>query len=152
MKLIYVSGPYSSPHPWVQQENIKKGVEVARLISTLPGLFAHSPHAATANWDGPDIPYEKFLEADLLILARMDAIVMMSRWTDSKGARVEHAEALRLGKPVFYWPLDRPALMRWAAGEADYALGAFLPAQGQPEPLTVLEVTDKDWVPKRYMP
>lgn len=121
MKIVYVSGPITGDgSPWSRHRNNMRGLEVARGINALmPGrLAAFSPHGNTLNMDGPGISWEQFLQMDLEIISRLDGVVMMLDWQYSRGARLEHDHAHSLGKPVFYWPLDRPALMRWAAGEA----------------------------------
>lgn len=50
----------------------------------------------------PDHDWKKYMVADIEALMECDAIMMMDNWTDSKGAKIEHAIAERLGLKLFY--------------------------------------------------
>lgn len=66
------------------------------------------PHANSAHMeDEIDLPNEAFLQGDLEILARCDAIVMTPDWAKSHGAIEEKAFAEARGIPVYVWP-DMP--------------------------------------------
>jgi hypothetical protein len=51
--------------------------------------------------DGPDIPSKAFLDGDLEILRRVDAIFMLPGWENSEGSKGELALAITLGLPVY---------------------------------------------------
>jgi hypothetical protein len=50
----------------------------------------------------PDTTWEQYMLADIAALFECEAILMLPNWTDSKGARIEHAIAKEMGIPVFY--------------------------------------------------
>ncbi len=104
MKCVYVSGPYSAPTPVGRQRNINRAWEVASRVWGLEGAYAVCPHANTANMDGAAGPddYEKFIEADLDLVVRCDAVLMLRGWRESRGAVRERDAAIREGMPVFH--------------------------------------------------
>lgn len=63
-----------------------------------------SPHEVSAEVDAalaPEKPYwSDYLRADIPVLCTCDAIVLLSGWHRSKGARLEHHIALELGMQV----------------------------------------------------
>lgn len=113
MKVIYVAGKYLGDCDWETYLN----VHYARLVAH--GLWGQGwavicPHANTAffggigegNRDDPNGDWVKWLNGDLEIIRRCDAIYMLKNWRSSKGAKVELQEALRLGKEVIYETKD----------------------------------------------
>lgn len=50
----------------------------------------------------PDHSWQKYMLADIEALMACDAILMLENWTDSKGAKIEHAIAEKLGLAVYY--------------------------------------------------
>ena len=100
MKVVYIAGPYraDSPHGIVQ--NIRRAEAVA-LKYWLKGCAVICPHKNTALFDGA-APDHVWLDGDLEILGRCDAIVMMDGWRKSKGAIAELAYAKRQGLEVVY--------------------------------------------------
>ena len=100
MKVIYVAGPYRGPHNWAIRCNIHSAAALALGVWKL-GAAAISPHLNTADFQGA-APDDLWLEGDLEILRRCDAVLMTPDWNRSQGATVEHEEATRLHIPVFY--------------------------------------------------
>lgn len=107
--LVYVSGPYSG----VDYEAIDRNIEQSRHIATVlweRGHAALCPHLNTAHFETDcDATYEQYINGDLLMLARCDAIVMTPNWESSNGANIEKSYADRLGIPVYYYP-DLPEI------------------------------------------
>ncbi len=101
MKLIYIAGAYRNHDTNGVWENIMQACSIARKIWKL-GLVAICPHTNTIFMDGDDIPPEVFLEGDLEILRRCDAIFMLSGWEKSEGAVKEWELAKELDMPVIY--------------------------------------------------
>lgn len=103
--LIYVAGPYRG--------NVEANVNQARAIAIELWQIGHAvicPHANSYRMDeGTTITNEQFIEGDLLMVARCDALVMTPDWENSTGARAEHAHATRLGLPIYVYP-DVPGL------------------------------------------
>jgi hypothetical protein len=101
MKVIYVAGPYRANGWHFVFENILRARVVARKL-WLDGWAVICPHANSILMDGPDISTGTFLDGDLEILRRCDAIYMLDGWVHSAGASSEHEEALRRGLEIYY--------------------------------------------------
>lgn len=101
MILVYVSGPFTAPTRAGVEANIARAealaVEVARL-----GACPICPHANTSHPSFESVqPYQFWIDATLEMMRRCDAVVFTPDWRTSRGAVGEHAEAVRLGMPVF---------------------------------------------------
>lgn len=98
--IIYVAGPYTAD----TQEGIDRNVQAAReagIEILRRGHVPLCPHTMTHNWDhGTGLEYEQFIQADLRLLARCDAILMLPGWHKSSGALGELELATRIGIPV----------------------------------------------------
>lgn len=108
--LIYVAGKYSDK----SHEAIEANIEQARQIAGALWEMGHAvicPHTNTGHFDGrfPDVSWEAYMKGDLNMIARVDAMVMVDNWKDSKGAQIERDYAISLGMPVYYAP-DLPPL------------------------------------------
>lgn len=99
MPVIYVAGPFRGPSHWAIAENIRNAERLALEVWKL-GAAAICPHANTAHFQDA-APDQVWLEGDLELLRRCDAIIVTDDWGRSTGARAEVAEAERLNKPVF---------------------------------------------------
>ncbi len=66
------------------------------------GFAVICPHTNTIMMGGEDLPPEIFLEGDLEILRRCDAILMMKGFEHSQGAIKEWKLAKELDIPVIY--------------------------------------------------
>ena len=111
--VVYVAGPYRDPRgPWFIHRNIREAMDAAAELWSL-GIPALCPHANTALMDGA-APDEVFLQGDLLMLARCDALLLLPRWRDSSGTRAEKEFAEARNLPVFHWPEDRERLIEFA--------------------------------------
>lgn len=96
MKLIFVSGKYRG--------DISANIQTAKEASIKlwqQGYAVICPHMNTAHFDGL-CPDEVWLEGDLEIMKRCDAVYMLSNWRDSAGAVKEHELAQILGKEIIY--------------------------------------------------
>ena len=98
MKLIYTAGPYRAATPYDVRRNIERARDVAAALWRM-GWAVVCPHANSAHLDGV-VPEERFLEGDLEMLRRCDALVLIPGWHVSEGSRAEKAEAERHGIPV----------------------------------------------------
>ncbi len=115
MKLIYTAGPYRAATPYDVRRNIERARDVAAALWRM-GWAVVCPHANSAHLDGV-VPEERFLEGDLEMLRRCDALVLIPGWHVSEGSRAEKAEAERHGIPVYVWPHDG-AVLAGEVGEA----------------------------------
>lgn len=103
-RLLYISGPFSDPDPLHGIErNILLASEAA-LRGWRDGWAVICPHKNTAGYQhAEDVPYETWIEGDLEILRRCDAICMLPGWENSPGARQELALAEELDMDVLVY-------------------------------------------------
>jgi hypothetical protein len=114
VRVVYIAGPYRAPNAWEIEQNIRRAEGLA-LEVWRAGAAAICPHANTRFFQGA-AEDGLWLEGDLEILKRCDAILMTPNWTLSNGARAELACAMAHGIPAFY-TLDE--LRRWLAADSD---------------------------------
>ncbi len=102
MKVIYVAGPYRSTGEWELEKFIRHAEEAA-LKLWLEGWAVICPHKNTAHFGGANgIPDSTWLNGDLEILKRCDAIYMLNTWEKSIGAKTELTLAKSYGLEVYY--------------------------------------------------
>lgn len=99
MKIIYIAGPFRAPNAWEIEQNIRRAETLALEIWRM-GAAVICPHANTRFFQGA-ADDEVWLEGDLEILRRCDAVVMTKDWEKSQGAKAEHAFAEKEGVPIF---------------------------------------------------
>lgn len=109
IKLVYVAGPFRAKSAYVEgcqdmfavQENIMAAMKLGLEVARVPGLFPVIPHANTMFFTAA-APDAVWLDGDLEMLARCDAVIMTTDWKRSSGATAEHSFAINRGIPVFY--------------------------------------------------
>lgn len=109
MKLIYIAGPFRGPNHWEVEENIRRAERLALIAWQIGGCAVICPHTNTRFFDGA-APDAVWLEGDIEILRRCDAVLTTMDWERSSGARKEVEIAGALGLPVFHDPV---ALKVW---------------------------------------
>lgn len=104
MKVLYISGPFSHPDPVHGiPKNIMRASEAA-LVAWWSGWAVICPHKNCEGYQhAAGIPYETWIEGDLELLRRADAICMVGVWTNSPGALREYRLARDLGLPVYHY-------------------------------------------------
>jgi nucleoside 2-deoxyribosyltransferase len=100
MKVVYVAGPFRGPNSWEIEENIRRAERLSLEVWRL-GAAALCPHTNTRFFQGA-ADDSVWLDGDLELLARCDAVVMTDDWWKSSGAKAEEAHARALNIPVFY--------------------------------------------------
>jgi hypothetical protein len=100
MNLIYIAGPYRAKTEWDLVQNIRRAETLALAVWKL-GAACICPHKNTALFGGA-ADDSVWLEGDLEMLRRCDAVLCTDDWQRSEGARNEVAAAQRLGIPVLY--------------------------------------------------
>lgn len=109
--LIYVSGPYTENATGTVDEHIENARGIAIRLWTL-GHAVICPHLNTAHFEELcDLAWNTYLEGDLNMISRCDALVMTEDWEQSRGARIEHSYAKEIGIPIYYYhkePLPYP--------------------------------------------
>lgn len=98
MKLIYIAGPIDAPTAWDREQNIRTAEHIALMLMKM-GAAVYCPHTQCRFYDG-EMPWENWLQIDLEILKRCDAIFMIHDWKKSKGACLEHEKATEWGMPI----------------------------------------------------
>lgn len=118
MKVIYIAGPFrcASTHVPGQQDSwgIQTNVMAAMSLSLEVWRRGHAavcPHANTMFFQNaaPDVVW---LDGDIAILAKCDAVLMTPDYLRSSGARAEHEFAASQGIPILY---DLAGLDKWLA-------------------------------------
>lgn len=100
MKVAFISGPYRSK----TVNGIFENIMAARAIGKLywdKGYAVITPHLNSMFMDDGS-PDQKWLDGDLAILERCDAIVMMPGYENSQGAMAELKFAQEEGLEVIY--------------------------------------------------
>ena len=100
MKIIYVAGAYRAETLNGIWENIMHSRREA-LKLWFYGWAVISPHCNSIFMDGEG-DADMFLEGDLEILKRCDAIYMLSNFDSSEGAQAELRQAKRDGLEVYF--------------------------------------------------
>ena len=104
MRLLYVSGPFSAADNLDGIERNILAASEAALEGWRQGWAVICPHKNTSGYQhAADIPYETWIEGDLEILRRCDAICMLPGWEQSNGARIELALAYDLEMEVLVY-------------------------------------------------
>lgn len=100
MRLVYIAGKFRGPSHWAIALNIRAAEAVALEVWKL-GAAALCPHANTAHFQDA-APDRVWLDGDLVMLERCDALLTVDNWRDSVGAQAEVAHAIAHGVPVFH--------------------------------------------------
>lgn len=109
--VVYVAGPFRGPDAWVIEQNIRRA-ETLALEVWRAGAAAICPHANTRFFSGA-ADDRVWLDGDLAILARCDAVIFTPDWASSSGASAERAFAEARGIRTFE-TLD--AMRAWLGG------------------------------------
>lgn len=92
--MIYISGKITDSDPEVQKKNMARFFEVEKEFN-LKGEKCLNP---AKQGDSPDKTYEYYLVDDLItIWLELPEMYFMKGWQESRGARLEHELAQRLG-------------------------------------------------------
>lgn len=100
MKLVYVAGPYRGKDNYQIHKNVCRAEDLALLVWKA-GAAAICPHLNTEHFQGA-APDEVWLNGDLEIITRCDALILVPDWETSVGTRHEIEFARERGIPVFY--------------------------------------------------
>ena len=100
MRLLYVAGKLADSTAWKRELNIRQAEEVALQLMKM-GFAVFVPHTQCRSYDG-ELPWEAWIERDLEVLCRCNAVFMLPNWKDSKGATAEHEQAKKLGMKILY--------------------------------------------------
>jgi len=105
--IIYIAGKYRG--------NIEENIHTAREMTIKvweAGFTCICPHLNTIHFERDcKCPEESYLEGDIEIVKRCNAVLMLEGWQESIGATDEHDFAHREGIPILYNMSD---LVKWA--------------------------------------
>lgn len=99
--VLYVAGPHSDDDPNQVANNIAAASRAGREAMA-KGWAPIVPHNNTLGW-GNDFRFgwANFVDADIAILDRCDAVVFIGDYTRSKGCQWEFNRAESNGQPIF---------------------------------------------------
>lgn len=104
--VVYVAGPYSGSDSWQREQNIRRAGQVAIDIMTQPlgwpceKVAVICVHTQARFWYGA-VAEDDVIAADMLLLERSDAVVLVTGWQWSKGTQAEIRAAAFAGKPIY---------------------------------------------------
>lgn len=99
MRVIYLAGPFRGANAWEIECNIRQAETLALEVWRL-GIACICPHTNTRFFQGA-APDHVWLDGDLELVRRCDAILMTPDWERSQGARAERELAQQQGIPVY---------------------------------------------------
>jgi hypothetical protein len=101
MKVVYIAGPFRSKtgNMFEVQQNIMEAMKWSLLVWNNGGA-ALCPHANTVFFTGA-APDTVWLEGDIELLKRCDAILLIPGWHNSPGSVAEYEVAAGIGMPKF---------------------------------------------------
>lgn len=107
MKLVYVAGKYRGANNWEIKCNVHESAKLALEVWRL-GAVAISPHLNTSDFQYT-LPDHVWLDGDLEILSRCDAVLLIQGWHKSQGTRAEVEFAISRRIPVFkdLWQIEQ---------------------------------------------
>lgn len=95
--LLYISGPYRG--------NVDANIKRARDIAITAWEMGHAvicPHMNTEHFElYSTLNEQAYIDGDMNMIARCDALVMVPGWEKSSGANQERDYAMSLGIPVY---------------------------------------------------
>lgn len=113
MKVIYIAGPFRAVNKatgksdaWGVQQNIMRAMELS-LEVWKRGAVGLCPHANTMFFsDAHGCEDKVWLDGDIELLRRCDAVLLTTDYERSSGARAEREVAIAAGIPVLYSVYD----------------------------------------------
>ena len=92
---IYISGQITGL-------KVAKAVAMFEIAEHDLARRGHKPVNPMTLTHDHDQSWEQFMLVDIAALFKCDAIYMLSNWSESKGAKIEHDIARHCGKKIFY--------------------------------------------------
>jgi len=99
-KVVFISGPFREPTPWLVECNVRNAEAISLAVWRAGGV-AICPHCNTRYFDKA-ADDSIWLEGDLELLIRSDALLLIPNWNQSYGAVIEKSKACEINIPIFY--------------------------------------------------
>lgn len=103
--LVYIAGPLTAKGGFTVEENIAAASRVLIELLMDVGVPAICPHTlsdfVTAH-DPTRCDYDRWIEFDFALIDRCTHVLMLPRWTTSKGAQLEYEYAKSRQLPIYY--------------------------------------------------
>lgn len=112
--VVYISGPLNASTTDGWFTNIHYAREWCRILWQM-GVTPICPHLNSLFMEGV-VPYDDFLDGDLELIRRSDAVFMVGKFGSSKGAGLEMAYAKSIKTPVLMNITD---LRAWVLQQED---------------------------------
>lgn len=99
MKVVYIAGPYRAKSPWEVEQNIRRAEELCLQVWRRGhvGVCVHS----MCRFFSLAAPDEVWIEGDLELLSRCDAMLLVPDWENSTGTQGEVEYCRTHGIPFF---------------------------------------------------
>ena len=106
-KVIFLSGPYSEFNDDSDRKHtVGENIDIARKYAIVlweMGFTVYCPHLNTAHFEKDcECEYGDYIDGNLEILSRCDAIFMLPFWSHSRGAQIELNHTDRRGMRIFH--------------------------------------------------
>jgi len=98
VRVVFVCGPFRAESAWDIEQNIRRAEELA-LELWRTGYAVVCPHTNTRFFQGA-ADDGVWLQGDIEILKRCDAVALVDGWEQSEGARAEYQVAQELGLDI----------------------------------------------------
>jgi hypothetical protein len=105
--VVYLAGPFRAKTQWGREQNIREAERIGLKVAKM-GAVPLIPHTMYRNFQ-EELPDEVWLEMDLELLSRCDAVLFLPQWSFSEGSTTEFAEAECLQMAMFEYELGRAA-------------------------------------------
>lgn len=100
LPVVYTAGPYRGKDNFEIAENIRRAERLALFVWKMGGV-ALCPHLNTANFQHT-LPDDVWLEGDIELLSRCDAVALVEGWERSEGTLVEKAYCEQNNIPLLH--------------------------------------------------
>lgn len=98
--VVYIAGPYRAGNNWAIEQNVRRA-EALSLATWRAGAAAICPHTISRFFQGAAAD-SVWLQGDLALLRRCDAVRVVEGWEQSTGTCAEIRAAKAWGIPVLY--------------------------------------------------
>jgi nucleoside 2-deoxyribosyltransferase len=103
--VIYLAGPYRADTWGKVMTNVAQAMDVAAELLRA-GFTVICPHSMTHSFEMYKLEDDVFLDSDLRLLERCDAVIMLPNWRASSGSRAEYQHAKFRDILAWEWVAD----------------------------------------------